>query len=59
MNTGLILATETEAELAGVMAHEIGHVAARHATRNETKAGIWNLAAGGSWFRPNSGAGSR
>jgi predicted Zn-dependent protease len=44
VNTGLILATETEAELAGVMAHEIGHVAARHATRNETKAGIWNLA---------------
>ena len=43
VNTGLILAAQSEAELAGVMAHEIAHVAARHATRNETKAEIWNL----------------
>ena len=34
VNTGLILAAENEAELAGVMAHEIAHVAARHATKN-------------------------
>ncbi len=38
VNTGLILKTENEAELAGVMAHEIGHVAARHGTRSATKA---------------------
>ncbi len=44
VNSGLILAAENEAELAGVMAHEIAHVAARHATRNETKRDIWNLA---------------
>jgi predicted Zn-dependent protease len=44
VNTGLILATENEAELAGVMAHEIAHVAARHATRNATKQEIWNIA---------------
>ncbi|MEO8726748.1 MAG: M48 family metallopeptidase [Acidobacteriaceae bacterium] len=44
VNTGLILATDDEAELAGVMAHEIAHVAARHATRNETKSQVWNLA---------------
>ena len=44
VNAGLILATENEAELAGVMAHEIAHVAARHATRNETKSEIWNFA---------------
>jgi predicted Zn-dependent protease len=31
VNTGLILAAEDEAELAGVMAHEIAHVTARHA----------------------------
>ena len=32
VNSGLILAADEEAELAGVMAHEIGHVAARHGT---------------------------
>lgn len=37
VNTGLILATQDEAELAGVMAHEIAHVAARHATREMTR----------------------
>jgi hypothetical protein len=44
VNTGLILAADNEAELAGVMAHEIAHVAARHITKNATKAQIWNLA---------------
>jgi beta-barrel assembly-enhancing protease len=44
VNSGLILAADNEAELAGVMAHEIGHVAARHATKNMTKAQIWNMA---------------
>jgi len=37
VNTGLLLATQNEAELAGVMAHEIAHVAARHATRQMTR----------------------
>lgn len=37
VNTGLILAADSEAELAGVMAHEIAHVAARHATHNLSK----------------------
>ncbi|MCE9673354.1 M48 family metallopeptidase [Myxococcus stipitatus] len=31
--TGLILASDTEAELAGVMAHEAGHVVGRHSAR--------------------------
>ncbi len=44
VNTGLILAAENEAELAGVMAHEIAHVAARHATKNATRQQIFNLA---------------
>jgi len=44
VNTGLIMAADSEAELAGVMAHEIAHVAARHATRNMTKGQIWNIA---------------
>src|SRR6202789_3994152 len=37
VNSGLILKAENEAELAGVMAHEIGHVAARHGTRQATR----------------------
>lgn len=43
VNTGLILAADNEAGLAGVMAHEIAHVAARHATKNQTKSDILNL----------------
>ena len=38
VNKGLLLAADNEAELAGVMAHEIAHVAARHAVENQTKA---------------------
>src|SRR5579863_4217524 len=38
VNSGLVLAADNEAELAGVMAHEIAHVAARHATRGMTRA---------------------
>lgn len=37
VNKGLLLAADNEAELAGVMAHEIGHVAARHAMENQGK----------------------
>jgi predicted Zn-dependent protease len=37
VNSGLILAADEEAELAGVMAHEIAHVCARHATREMTR----------------------
>ncbi|CAN5340852.1 hypothetical protein BH10ACI1_BH10ACI1_24450 [soil metagenome] len=37
VNKGLILAADNEAELAGVMAHEIAHVAARHAMENAGK----------------------
>ena len=44
VNTGLILAADEEAELAGVMAHEIAHVAARHATRQMTRGNWMNLA---------------
>jgi predicted Zn-dependent protease len=44
VDAGLILAADTEAELAAVMAHEIAHVAARHATKNMTKQQIWNMA---------------
>src|SRR5206468_9621543 len=37
VNSGLILAADEEAELAGVMAHETAHVCAHHAARQQTK----------------------
>jgi len=55
VNSGLILKAENEAELAGVMSHEIAHVAARHGTRQATRGEIANLATiplvfmGGGW----------
>ncbi len=44
VQTGLILAADNEAELAGVMAHEIGHVAACHAARQQTRGNLATLA---------------
>ncbi len=40
VNSGLILAADEEAELAGVMAHEIAHVAACHAARENTRGNL-------------------
>lgn len=57
VNKGLILAAENESELAGVMAHEISHVCARHATARMSKAEIIQIAAipalfvGGYWVQ--------
>lgn len=42
--SGLILKADTESELAGVMAHEIAHVAARHGTCQATRGQLANLA---------------
>jgi predicted Zn-dependent protease len=44
VNSGLMLRADSESELAGVMAHEIAHVAARHGTRQATKARLINFA---------------
>jgi predicted Zn-dependent protease len=44
VNSGLVLRADEEAELAGVMGHEIAHVAARHGTRNATKGEIAQFA---------------
>jgi len=43
VNKGLLLAADNEAELAGVMAHEISHVTARHAARMMTKAQVTQI----------------
>ncbi len=45
VNKGLILAADNEAELAGVMAHEISHVIARHAVENQVKAELMQYGA--------------
>ena len=55
VNKGLLLAARNEAEMAGVMAHEISHVTARHATARMSKgqylqfAAIPALFVGGYW----------
>lgn len=50
INRGAIEAADTEAQLAGVMAHELSHVALRHGTNQATKAqaaqGIFGIAGG-------------
>ncbi len=44
VNTGLITLAENESEVAGVMGHEIAHIAARHGTKQATRGNIANLA---------------
>ncbi len=64
VNSGLLLVADEEAELAGVMAHEVAHVAARHATRQMTRGNLANLASiplifvgGGLGYAARSAAG--
>jgi predicted Zn-dependent protease len=64
VNTGLLLVADEEAELAGVMAHEVAHVAARHAMRQMTRGNLANLASiplifvgGGIGYAARSAAG--
>ncbi|HLH17175.1 MAG TPA: M48 family metallopeptidase [Bryobacteraceae bacterium] len=45
VNTGLVMKAENEAELAGVLAHEIAHVAARHGTKQATRSELVQYAA--------------
>ncbi len=45
VNKGLLLAADNEAEVAGVMAHEIAHVAARHAVENQAKGNAMEIGA--------------
>ncbi len=42
VNAGVVARADSEAELAGVMAHEIAHVAARHGTRQASRATLAN-----------------
>ena len=45
VNRGMIEAAHTEGEMAGVMAHELSHVALRHGTAQATKAGKYQTGA--------------
>ncbi|HET8548225.1 MAG TPA: M48 family metallopeptidase [Bryobacteraceae bacterium] len=45
VHTGLIRAADNEAQVAGVMAHEIAHVALRHGTHQASKANLIQLPA--------------
>jgi predicted Zn-dependent protease len=45
VNSGLVLKADTEAELAGVMAHEIAHVACRHGTKQATRGDLMQIGA--------------
>src|SRR5919198_3542721 len=47
INTGLLKAVDNEAQLAGVMGHEMSHVILRHGTHEATKANGIQLALGG------------
>ena len=44
MNAGLIMASESESELAGVMSHEIAHVTQRHIARSMDRSSGWDIA---------------
>lgn len=44
IHTGLITSADNEAQLAGVVAHEVGHVALRHSTNQASKAQIFQPA---------------
>ena len=46
VNRGMIEAARTEGEMAGVMAHELSHVALRHGTAQATKAQKYSILAG-------------
>ena len=46
VNRGMIQAARNEGEMAGVMAHELSHVALRHGTAQATKAQKYSLLAG-------------
>jgi predicted Zn-dependent protease len=43
--TGLLVAASTDDELAGVLAHEIGHVSGHHLVRQQTEGQVWSYAA--------------
>ena len=58
VHTGLIRAADNEAQLVGVMAHEIAHVALRHGTNQASKANLLQLPAAIAGAAVGGGGGS-
>ena len=61
LNRGLIEAAKTEGQLAGVMAHEMSHVALRHGTNQASKAYLGQAGLGilGGLFQKDNGSPNR
>jgi len=55
MNRGLLAYLDTEAELAGVLAHEIGHITERHHSRRKTAQMTSKVAAVSAYILTGSG----
>ena len=47
INTGLLKAVDNEAQLAGVMGHEMSHVILRHGTNQASKANLFKFRCAG------------
>ncbi len=58
VDSALILSADDEAELAGVMAHEIAHVAARHATRAMSRRDVCRIVDSVAYVAGPAGAGA-
>jgi predicted Zn-dependent protease len=58
VDSALILSADDEAELAAVMAHEIAHVAARHATRAMTRRDVCRIIDSVAYVAGPAGAGA-
>ena len=55
VTTGLFAVVDNEAELAGLISHEIAHVAARHATKQAARRTLWKMAMTPVMFLPFGG----
>lgn len=52
VTTGLFAVVDNEAELAGLIAHEIAHIAARHATKQSARRSLWKVVSTPAMFVP-------
>ncbi|HJT69338.1 MAG TPA: M48 family metalloprotease [Terriglobales bacterium] len=55
VTTGLFVAVDSEAELAGVISHEIAHIAARHVTKMAARRSLWKVLTTPVMFLPFGG----
>ena len=55
VTTGLFAVVDNEAELAGLISHEIAHIAARHATKQSARRSLWKVVSTPAMFVPFGG----